>query len=151
MFSIQHKVGDFHKDFYIQQIEKLSYHRSHYKIIGKHYVADVRHKAFESTPGDISTYSDHAELFIFEPGGQLHNKFFDNNHTLSTEGCCLDSFRKTVNIRNFYDNGGGYVNQSNDTVWEFHLYLSDSKLQNAATTKEHLYTLLARMFEKNRR
>ena len=26
--------------------------------------------------------------------------------------------------------------------------LSDSKLQNAATTKSHLYTLLARMFDK---
>ena len=35
MFFIQHNIGDFHKDFYIQQIEKLSYHRSHYKIIGK--------------------------------------------------------------------------------------------------------------------
>ena len=55
MFSIQHMIDDFHKDFYIQQIEKLAYHRSYYKIIGKHHVADVRHKAFESTPGDIST------------------------------------------------------------------------------------------------
>ena len=24
LFSIQHKIGDFHKDFYIQQIEKLA-------------------------------------------------------------------------------------------------------------------------------
>ena len=48
----------------------------------------------------------------------------------------------------FYDNYGGYVHQSNDTVREFHLNLSDSKLQNAATTTAHLYTLLARMFEK---
>ena len=28
LFSIQRKIGDFHKDFYIQQIENLSYHRS---------------------------------------------------------------------------------------------------------------------------
>ena len=27
-FSIQRKIGDFHKDFYIQQIEKLDYHCS---------------------------------------------------------------------------------------------------------------------------
>ena len=66
------------------------------------------------------------------------------------EDCCLDGFIKTVNISNFYDNGGGYVNQSNDTVRDFHLHLSDSKLQNAATTKAHLYTLLARMFEKKK-
>ena len=64
------------------------------------------------------------------------------------EGCCLDSFRKTVNVRNFYDNGGGYVHQSNDMVREFHLNLSDSKLQNSATTTANLYQLLARMFEK---
>ena len=48
----------------------------------------------------------------------------------------------------FYDNCGGDVNQSNDTIREFHLHLSDSKLQNAATTTAHLYTLLANVFEK---
>ena len=53
LFSIQHKIGDFHKEFYIKQNEKLSYHRSYYKILGKHHVAGVIHEAFESTPGDI--------------------------------------------------------------------------------------------------
>ena len=46
LFSIQRKIGDFHKDLYIQQIEKLAYHRSYYKRLGKHYVDDVIHKAF---------------------------------------------------------------------------------------------------------
>ena len=64
------------------------------------------------------------------------------------EGYCLDLFRKTVNISNFYDNGGGYVHQSNDRLWEFHLNLSDSNLQNSDTTTAHLYILLARIFEK---
>ena len=48
----------------------------------------------------------------------------------------------------FYDNGGEYVYQSNDTVQEFHLHLSDSNMENAATTTAHIYTLLARMFER---
>ena len=43
---MQQKIGDFHNEFYIKQIEKLAYHRSYYKILGKHHVADVRHKAF---------------------------------------------------------------------------------------------------------
>ena len=64
------------------------------------------------------------------------------------EGFCLDCFIKTVNISIFYENGGGYLHQYNDTVREFHLHLSYSKLQNAATTTAHLYKLLARMFEK---
>ena len=89
LFSIQRNIGDFHKDFYIQQIEKLAYHCSYYKKTGKHNVADVRHKAFESTPDDISTQSDYAERFSFEPGGQLQNELFDNNRTLSIEGFCL--------------------------------------------------------------
>ena len=55
------------------------------------------------------------------------------------EGCCLDLFKKIVNVRNFYDNGGGYVHQYIDTVWEFNLHLSDSNLQNAATTTANLY------------
>ena len=64
------------------------------------------------------------------------------------EGCCLDCFRKTIYVSNFYENGGGYVHQSNGTVQEFYLNLSDSKLQNAATDTDNLYKLLARMFEK---
>ena len=61
LFSVQHNFDDFHKDFYIQQIEKSSYHQSYHKILGKHHVYDVRHKAFESAPGDIGTWSDYAE------------------------------------------------------------------------------------------
>ena len=68
---MQHKIGDFHKEFYIKQIEKLAYHRSYYKILGKNHVADVRHKSFESTPGDISTRSDYVERFFFDPYGQI--------------------------------------------------------------------------------
>ena len=64
------------------------------------------------------------------------------------EGCCLDCFRKTVNVSNFYYNYGGYVHQYNDTVRESHLHLSDSKLKNAAKTTDYLYKLLARMFDK---
>ena len=85
-FSIQHKIGDFHKGFYIQQIEKLSYHRSYYRILGKHHVDGIRHKAFESTPGEISNWSDYAKRFSFEHDGQLQNEFFENNRTLSMEG-----------------------------------------------------------------
>ena len=64
------------------------------------------------------------------------------------EGCCLYRSRKTFNVSNYYDNGGGYVHQPNDTVREFHLHLSDLKLQNSGTTTDHIYTLLARIFEK---
>ena len=64
------------------------------------------------------------------------------------EGCCLDRFIKQGNVSSFYDNGGGYVHQSNDTVREFHLHLSDSKLQNYATTTAHLHTLLSKDLRK---
>ena len=119
-FPIQRKIGDFHREFYIKQIEKLAYHRSYYKILGKHHVSDVRHKAFESTPCDISTRSDYSERFGFDPDSQIHNEFFDNNRSLSMEGCCLDRFIKKGNVSSFYDNGGGIVHQSNDTIREFH-------------------------------
>ena len=137
---MQRKIGDFHNEFYIKQIEKLAYHRSYYKIIGKHHVSDVRHKAFEYTPGDISTWSDYAELFGFDPDGQIQNELFDNNRSLSMEGCYLDRFIKQGNVSIFYENGGGDVHQSNDKIREFHLHLSDSELQNAGTTTDHLYT-----------
>ena len=66
------------------------------------------------------------------------------------EGFCLDRFRKTINVKTFYENGGEYVHQYHYTVHDFHLHLSDSKLQNSAVTTSHIYTLLSRMFEKNR-
>eukprot|EP00978_Attheya_sp_CCMP212_P037520 scaffold177762_cov62-Attheya_sp.AAC.1 len=73
LFAVQRKIGEFHEQFYIKLIEKLAYHRSYYKILGKFHVADVRQKAFASTPGDISTRSDYAEKFGFEPDGQLQS------------------------------------------------------------------------------
>ena len=66
------------------------------------------------------------------------------------EGFCLDRFIKQGNVSSFYDNGGGNVHQSNETIRDFYLHLFDSKLQNAATTTTHLHTLLAKMFEKNK-
>ena len=62
----------------------------------------------------------------------------------------LDIFIKIVNVSRFYDYVGRYFHQSNDTVREFHLHLSDSNLRNAATTTAHCYTLSARMFEKKK-
>ena len=35
LFPVQRNISDSHKDFYIQQIEKLAYHRSYYKILEK--------------------------------------------------------------------------------------------------------------------
>ena len=145
---MQLKIGDFHNEFYIKQIEKLAYHRSYQKILGKHHVADVRHKVFEYTPGDIITRSDYSERFGFDTDGQIQNELFDNNCSLSMEICCLDCFIKQGNVSSFYDNGGGGVHQSNYTIREFHLHLSNSKLQNAATTTAHLYTLLAQVLRK---
>ena len=71
LFSVQRKIADFHKDFYIRQIEKLAYQNSYYKILGKSHVAGVTDKAYESTPVNISTWSDYSERFSFEHHGQL--------------------------------------------------------------------------------
>ena len=64
------------------------------------------------------------------------------------EGCCLYRFIEQGNESSFYDNGGGDVHKSNDTVREFYLHLSYSKLKNSATTTAHSHTLLAKVFEK---
>ena len=65
------------------------------------------------------------------------------------KGFCLDRFIKQGNISSFYDSGGGNVQQSNDTIQEFYLHLSYSKLQNAATTTAHLHTLLVKVKKTN--
>ena len=118
---MQRKIGDFHSEFYIKQIEKLAYHRGYYKILGKHHVADVIHKAFDSTPGDISTWSDYAERFGFDPKSQIQNEFFDKNSSLSMEGCCLDRFIKQGNVIIFMKMVVGMFTNIM-TLWEFHLH-----------------------------
>ena len=64
----------------------------------KHHVADIRHKAIESTPGFINNWLDYAKHFIFEHAGQLQNEFYDKKHTLSMDGCSLYLFRKKLNV-----------------------------------------------------
>ena len=82
---MQRKIVDFHSEFYIKQIENQPTTAVTTKYLENH-VADVRHKAFESTPGDISTRSDSAERFGFDHNGQIQNEFFDNNSSLSMKG-----------------------------------------------------------------
>ena len=60
LFSMQLKIGYFHKDFYIKQNRKISLPLQLLQNTWKNHVADVRYKAFESTPGDIGTWSDYA-------------------------------------------------------------------------------------------
>ena len=85
MFYVQRKIGDFHKDFIFNSLKNYPTTAVTTKYLENH-VADIRHKAFESTPGDISNRSDYSKQFIFEPDNQLQNEFFDNNRTLSMEG-----------------------------------------------------------------
>ena len=51
---MQRKNGDFHNEFYIKQIEELAYHRSYYKIIGKHHVANDYHSLWGT---DLTRYA----------------------------------------------------------------------------------------------
>jgi len=131
----------------MKQIEKLVYHRNCYKLLGKFEVAKTRHDVFQSSPGHISTRSDYAERFKCEPDGQLQSEYFDNNRTLSMEGCCLDRFTTSDNVMDYLNEGGNYIPAENDLHREFHLHLSDSKFQNAATTTQHLYEVLTKLFK----
>ena len=53
------------------------------------------------------------------------------------EGCYLYRLVKKGNVSSFYDNGGRDVHQINDTIREFRLHFSASKLQNAATKNKN--------------
>jgi hypothetical protein len=143
LFKLERSIGEFHRSFYIPSIEKLAYHRSYYRILGKHHVADVRQKAFRSRPGDIATRSDYAEKFGFEPDGQLQGEYFSNNRSLSMEGCCLEHFLHTDNVRDtFSETPHDYVPDDSDVSKVFHSHLSDCAFQNACTTTQHVTLML---------
>ena len=49
------------------------------------------------------------------------------------------SLQKNSQCKQFKDNVGGDVHQSNDTVREFHLHLSDSNLQNVTLITVYIH------------
>ena len=66
MFSIQRMIGGFYKYFYIQQIEKLAYHSSYYKIIGNIMLLKL----------DIKNLNPHQATPVL---GQIMPKYLDFN------------------------------------------------------------------------
>eukprot|EP00978_Attheya_sp_CCMP212_P041629 scaffold240978_cov74-Attheya_sp.AAC.1 len=115
LFKLEKKIGEFHEEYYRPSIERLIYHRSYYKILGKNNVAAIRQDAFQNSPGSIATRSDYAEKFSFAPNGQLQGECFSNNRSLSMEGCCLDHFTTPLHLINMQTPGGvAYVPKDED-------------------------------------
>ena len=146
LFKLEKKIGEFHSEYYLPSIEKLVYHRSYYKILGKNNVASIRQEAFQSSPGSIATRSDYAEKFSFAPDGQLQGEYFSNNRSLSMEGCCLDHFKSPLQIINMQSPDVAYVPEDQDVQRVFHSHFSDMSKQNAATTTKHLQSMLDCLF-----
>ena len=74
IFKQKNNIGELHQEYYLPSIERLVYHRSYYKIIGKNNVAYIRHNALKSLPGSIATRSDYDENFSFYPERQLQGE-----------------------------------------------------------------------------
>eukprot|EP00978_Attheya_sp_CCMP212_P009408 scaffold22285_cov77-Attheya_sp.AAC.1 len=148
LFKLEKKIGEFHEEYYRPSIERLVYHRSYYKILGKNNVAAIRQDAFQNSPGSIATRSDYAEKFSFAPDGQLQGEYFSNNRSLSMEGCCLDHFTTPLHhLINMQTPGVAYVPKDKDVQRVFHSHFSDMSTQNAATTTKHLNSMLDCLFQ----
>ena len=98
IFKQKNNIGELHQEYYLPSIERLVYHRSYYKIIGKNNVAYIRHNVFKSSTGSIATHSDYAEIFSFSPDRQLQGEYFSNNRSLSMKGCRLDHLTTTLQL-----------------------------------------------------
>eukprot|EP00978_Attheya_sp_CCMP212_P013312 scaffold33437_cov68-Attheya_sp.AAC.7 len=142
LFKLEKKIGEFHEEYYRPSIERLVYHRSYYKILGKNNVAAIRQDAFQNSPGSIATRSDYAEKFSFAPDGQLQGEYFSNNRSLSMEGCCLDHFTTPLHLINMQTPGVAYVPKDEDVQCVLHSHFSNMSTQNAATITKHLNSML---------
>ena len=141
------KKTSFHifiNDYYLPMLEKYAYHRPHYILLGKNVSGLTRKKAMK--PGDIETTRDYAERLSFKLDKEIMSLNFGNSVSLSMEGVSVRYFKKEVSSDNVLDKET-FFDFEKDTILDFHSHLSDSCIQNAGSTHQHMIVLLDFLFK----
>ena len=139
MILIKKSFPDFMKNFYLPTLEKYAYHRPHYILLSKNETGALRRAAMK--PGDIETTRDYAERFSFKLDNEIMSLNFGNSVSLSMEGVSVRNFSKEK-VEEFSSNNNIHFNEKMETSMSFHSHLSDSTIQNAGSTHQHMIVLM---------
>lgn len=119
-------------------LEKYAYHRPHFILLGKNESGALRKAALK--PGDVETTRDYAERLSFKLDNEIMSLNFGNSVSLSMEGVSVRHFSKEKTSL-FLSDKFTEFDEKTDTSMEFHSHLSDSSIQNAGTTHQHMIVL----------
>jgi hypothetical protein len=133
------QLRQFLDEYYLPMLEKYTYHRPHYVLLGKYETRKDRKNALR--PGDADTTRDYAEALQFEFTNEIMSEHFGNSRALSMEGSAIRTFILAAIAS--YRQGLPENYSSEDVQMKFHSHFSDDKTQNAASTHAHMDVLFS--------
>ena len=129
----------FINEYYLPVLEKYAYHRPHFILLGKNETGALRKAALK--PGDLETTRDYAERLSFKLDNEIMSLNFGNSVSLSMEGVSVRHFSKEK-IDSYSSDKSIVFDEKKDSSMDFHSHLSDSCIQNAGSTHQHMTVLL---------
>ena len=145
MILMEKPFSVFMDEFYLPTLEKYAYHRHHFILLGKNESGALRKEALK--PGDFETTRDYAERLSFKLDNEITSLNFGNSVSLSMEGASVRHFSNEMVSSYASDKSLSYDAKDN-TLMEFHSHLSDSCIQNAGSTHQHMTVLIDLLFKK---
>ena len=129
----------FMKEHYLPILEKYALHINFVILLGKNEVGKTRRLSLQ--PGDVETIRDYAERLSFEYNQEIMSTNFGNSTSISMEGVCARFFQKKI-VESYTTQLLLNFDVNNDTIAHFHSHLSDSQIQNACSTHQHMIVLI---------
>ena len=136
-------IHRFHREVYIPMLMRYKYHINLVSILSKNHCKAMRIEAFNNNPSSFLSERDYAERLVKELDGEVQSEHFGDNATLSIEGCTL-KYHSAQRVVNSSEN-------SSQIKMDFHSHFSDFSRQDAATTFEHMCSMIDNHVERNGR
>ena len=131
---MQSLIMDCHREFYIPEIQKLTFHLPHVRIIGTHQCCNTRWETFKrrSAFQDVLFHHDYSERVLYSFSHQVKYEHYGGNRYVSIEDILLERFSDT------HQETYSYSVQSCTRHALFHSFISDNRKRYAATTAAHI-------------
>ena len=87
-------ISAFHTSFYIPDIQILSFHLPHVRILGTNHCGELRRTAFKRHElfQDVLCRRDYAERVVASFANQIQSEYYGGNRSVSIEGIALENF-----------------------------------------------------------
>ena len=87
-------ISDFHTSLYIPAIQKLAFHLTHVRILGKNHCGAIRRIAFKRS--ELFQYvlcrRDYAEMLVARFAHKIKSLYYGGNRAVYIEGIALEHF-----------------------------------------------------------